>query len=422
MGISNLISKIDFTKKKIEFHSKISKINFQKTPCDKWKTFNSTIDQNVKSLRNLRDACNEYTEEIDKLKKERNLNLVYISNYANYLSDSLEKLKDMGKLKNYDLNEFKLLSKSLRHDCENISKKRSSNKFIEILDHSPTKKAFARFGKELLAFENSVDKTLTNEMGSKVENIISQIEDAIKEQKFDLKINETIYLPNSDEYNELKIDIDLSKFEDEDNRNKYLKEKLNPVKIKFKKFGNDIPKKIDELLYRDRLYRPEKNESIAQGINIEKINLEACKSIIKDAEEMVKNRHFNKNISRKVFEINKTTHKLDSNDISTDFAKFKSEKGKAEHLKKVLGSANNEFLKDYKEGHDEINKFLEEKLNKNFISSLPDGLEECFICHEKINFYKNYDFITLPKCKHIFHKNCLDKQKTSVCPICRKPI
>jgi hypothetical protein len=72
---------------------------------------------------------------------------------------------------------------------------------------------------------------------------------------------------------------------------------------------------------------------------------------------------------------------------------------------------------NYFKSFNEINKILckptKIKKDDNII------LEDCLICMEnyKMNEYKR----VLPRCKHYFHKKCIDKwlKKKSSCPICR---
>ena len=71
------------------------------------------------------------------------------------------------------------------------------------------------------------------------------------------------------------------------------------------------------------------------------------------------------------------------------------------------------YFKSCKEINEKIS--LPEKIKKN------DNIvhENCLICIE--NYKCNELKRTLPKCKHYFHKKCIDKwfKKNATCPICR---
>jgi hypothetical protein len=74
------------------------------------------------------------------------------------------------------------------------------------------------------------------------------------------------------------------------------------------------------------------------------------------------------------------------------------------------------YFNSCKEINEKIGK--SEKIKKNDI--IID--ENCLICMEK---YKIQEFKRLlPKCKHFFHKKCIDKwlKKNASCPICRDNI
>ncbi len=74
--------------------------------------------------------------------------------------------------------------------------------------------------------------------------------------------------------------------------------------------------------------------------------------------------------------------------------------------------------KKFKYCYEIDNKLTKAEKIKNNDSVLNDGVQ-CFICMDeyKINQYKR----VLPKCKHFYHKKCIDKwlKKKSSCPICR---
>jgi hypothetical protein len=64
---------------------------------------------------------------------------------------------------------------------------------------------------------------------------------------------------------------------------------------------------------------------------------------------------------------------------------------------------------------------IDEKINKSEKIKKDDKIltEQCFICMDD---YKQRQFKReLPKCKHYFHKKCIDKwlKKKASCPICR---
>jgi len=63
MGISNLISKVDFTKEKKNFYSEISEIKFKETAFKKWEKLKSVINENSKSLKDLNNACKRYISQ-----------------------------------------------------------------------------------------------------------------------------------------------------------------------------------------------------------------------------------------------------------------------------------------------------------------------------------------------------------------------
>lgn len=83
----------------------------------------------------------------------------------------------------------------------------------------------------------------------------------------------------------------------------------------------------------------------------------------------------------------------------------------------ILENNSEEDEHNYFKSFNEINKTLckptKIKKDDNIV------LENCLICMEnyKMNEYKR----VLPRCKHYFHKKCIDKwlKKKSSCPICR---
>jgi len=158
---------------------------------------------------------------------------------------------------------------------------------------------------------------------------------------------------------------------------------------------------------------------------IELINTEVCKLILEDAEDMIKNKKFDKDISRNIFLIDSKSKDLPpSVKIFTRFAMFEDDKNKAGHLKQILSSADKQYFIKYKEIHKMLNDFLDNKLNQNFINSLPGKLSECTICLDEIDLSDTNEVVTL-KCKHTFHKECLEGWAAhghNTCPICRAKI
>jgi len=269
MGISNLISKVDFTKEKKNFYSEISEIKFKETAFKKWEKLKSVINENSKSLKDLNNACKRYISQ-SKGDSKKFLNKVAV--YTDVLSLDLKSLENIENLTTEKLEKFKSNSEALCEIFESISKKKFSIKSIEVLDYNPTKKAFECFGKNLLNFKKSVDDALISEMILKVKDIIPKVENAIKNQKFDSKIiEEAIYLPYPKKYIKLEICIDFSKLKDENERYDYLKQQLHKITTKFKIFSLATANKINSLLHEEGKKKFPLNTQKGEKINFEKL-------------------------------------------------------------------------------------------------------------------------------------------------------
>ena len=79
-------------------------------------------------------------------------------------------------------------------------------------------------------------------------------------------------------------------------------------------------------------------------------------------------------------------------------------------------------IKSYFKNCNQINDVLgkPQKINKkDYVNIKEENNNSCLICMESYNIgeFKR----TLPKCKHEFHKKCIDKwlKKNCTCPVCR---
>jgi len=87
----------------------------------------------------------------------------------------------------------------------------------------------------------------------------------------------------------------------------------------------------------------------------------------------------------------------------------------------TLANFQENNIDDEEEKYFKSCKEINEKISKSNKIKKDDQIigEQCFICMDN---YKEKEFKReLPKCKHCFHKKCIDKwlKKKSNCPICR---
>ncbi len=57
------------------------------------------------------------------------------------------------------------------------------------------------------------------------------------------------------------------------------------------------------------------------------------------------------------------------------------------------------------------------RLIRGYISTLHDNDKNCTICIDTFS-----DDLTITKCGHIFHTNCIDGWRNNTCPVCRLDI
>ena len=84
-----------------------------------------------------------------------------------------------------------------------------------------------------------------------------------------------------------------------------------------------------------------------------------------------------------------------------------------EFISPIEQELDNNYFKNCKEINEKVTK--SEKIKKNDVLLT----ENCLICIE--NYVEGQFKRCLPKCKHTFHKKCIDKwlKKNASCPVCR---
>jgi hypothetical protein len=152
------------------------------------------------------------------------------------------------------------------------------------------------------------------------------------------------------------------------------------------------------------------------NLNIPEINLENLNEInLENLDEIVYNISlFNGNINimntieNILNDLRNTTQFIDINNTNEDTVQFDIEFEIITSPETVLN-----YFKNCKEINEKVTK--SEKIKKNDVLLT----ENCLICIE--NYTQGQFKRCLPKCKHIFHKKCIDKwlKKNASCPVCR---
>jgi hypothetical protein len=145
-------------------------------------------------------------------------------------------------------------------------------------------------------------------------------------------------------------------------------------------------------------------------LNIPQINSENLDEIVYNISLYEGNINIMDTIQNILNDLRNTPAFIDINNTDENSVQFDIE---FEFITTSEEELDNNYFKNCKEINEKVTK--SEKVKKNDILLT----ESCLICIE--NYIEGQFKRCLPKCKHTFHKKCIDKwlKKNASCPICR---